>query len=185
MPAPTEPARRPRGALVAVRVVVPVVFALSLWYLFTNVIRFGYIVSTSMEPTLLVGDYYIVRLHAYTAQRPPQRGDVIVFVAADGDPYVKRVIGLSGERFLVFGGSVWLDGRWLPEPYLKERPGLAPPVAVTVPAGSVYVMGDNRNFSADSRDAGPVPLEQIMGRVIRIVWPSDRMRVMEPIAYSP
>ncbi len=178
-----EPIRRRRGALVAVRVVVPVVFAFSLWYLFTHVVRFGYVVSRSMEPTLQVADYYLLRLHAYDLEHPPQRGDLIVFTAPDGTPWVKRVIGLGGERLLVAGGNVWLNGKWLPEPYLKERPRVAPPMPAEVPEGSVYVMGDNRNLSEDSRDDGPVPVDQIMGRVIRIVWPPDRARVFETVRY--
>ncbi len=168
---------------VVVRVVVPVVFAFSLWYVFTHVIRFGYIVSRSMEPTLKIGEYYIVRLHDYGGDDSPRRGDIIVFTGADGAPYVKRVIGLGGERFLIAGGNVWLDGGWLREPYLKEQPDLAPPVLVTVPEGSVYVMGDNRNLSEDSRDAGPLPLDQIMGRVTRVVWPLDQIRRFGRVQY--
>jgi len=183
MPASAEPTRRRRGVRLAVRIVVPVLFAFSLWYLFTHVIRFGYTISGSMEPTLEIGDYYVVRLHAYDARHRPRRGDIIVFAAADGDAYVKRVVGLSGERFVVVGGNVLLNGRWLSEPYLKEQPGGGSPVAVTVPEDSVYVMGDNRNVSADSRDDGPVPGDRIMGRVTRIAWPLDHARVFGAVSY--
>jgi len=183
MPRSDEPTRTRRHVRVAVRVGVPVVFAFSLWYVFTHVIRLGYIISGSMEPTLKIGEYYTVRLHDYNGDDSPRRGDIIVFTAADGEPYVKRVVGLGGERFLVVGGNVWLDGQWLREPYLKEQPELAPPVLVAVPEGSVYVMGDNRNFSEDSRDAGPLPLDQIMGRVTRVVWPLNQMRSFGRVQY--
>jgi signal peptidase I len=169
----------------AVRIFVPLLFALSLWLVFAHVMRFGYVVSRSMEPTLLVGDYYTVRLHQFTPQDPPHRGDVIVFVAADGTPYVKRVIGLGGESLVVVGGNVFIGRQRLHEPYLKETPYVGPPLLVHVPDGTVYVMGDNRNFSEDSRDDGPVPLDQVMGRVTRVVWPMAHAHKLEPVDYGP
>lgn len=184
MPEERQPTSRRRAVRIAVRVVVPVAFALSLLYLFTDVIRFGYIVSGSMEPTLMPGEYYIVRLHAYDDNTRPARGDIVVFEGPDGSPYVKRVVGLPDDLIYILGGNVWLDGRWLAEPYLKERPGVAPPIAVAVPEGQVFVLGDNRNFSEDSRDYGPVPVSKIMGRVTRIVWPLGRARTLAPPDYG-
>jgi len=180
MSASAQPAARRRALRIAIRVVVPVVFALSLYYLFTHVIRFGYIVSGSMEPTLEQGEYYVVRLHAYRNQSLPERGQIIVFEGPDGSPYVKRVVGLPGDRLYIVGGNVWLNGGWLTEPYLKERPGLSPPITLEMPEDRVFVLGDNRNLSEDSRDYGPVPADNIIGLVTRIVWPLRQARVLAP-----
>lgn len=181
-PAPSPSGRR--ALRVTIRIVVPVVFALSLYHLFTDVIRFGYVVSRSMEPTLKPGEYYIVSLHAYRDGTRPRRGDIIVFTGPDGLPYVKRVVGLPGDRLYLVGGMVWVNGGRLTEPYLKEQPGLGPPLALKVPADRVFVLGDNRNFSEDSRDYGPVPLDQIMGRVTRIIWPLRHARTPAPPGYD-
>lgn len=178
----TSPRRR--GLRIAVRVVVPLLFALALWHLFTHVVRFGYVTSRSMEPTLQPGDYYILALNAYREGSVPERGDIIVYYNYDGTPYVKRVIARGGETIILIGGRVWLNGALLAEPYLKERPFPARPIAVTVPQNHVFVLGDNRNLSEDSRDLGPIPLDRVMGRVTRIVWPLSRARVFTPVNYS-
>lgn len=184
MSASTQPAAGRRTLRITIRVVVPIVFALALYYLFTQVIRFGYVVSGSMEPELQPGEYYVVRLHAFRDRSLPKRGQIIVFEGPDGSPYVKRVVGLPGDRLYIVGGNVWLNGRWLNEPYLKERPGLSPPIALQIPEDRVFVLGDNRNFSEDSRDYGPVPAANIMGLVTRVVWPLRRARPLTAPDYG-
>ncbi len=183
MPESRPPADRRRAVRIAVRIVMPVLFALSLWFTFTHIVRFGYVVSSSMEPALQVGDYYTVRLDSYRADRRPERGDVIVYAGPDGAPYVKRVIGLGGDPLVLVGGRVWFQDRWLREPYVKERPFVSPPRSLVVPRGSVFVLGDNRNLSEDSRDYGPVPLERVMGRATKIVWPLERACSLERVEY--
>jgi len=99
---------------------------------------------------------------------------------------VKRVIGLPGEIISLSGGQVYIDGKLLPEPWLtarsqrdtapgpsRERYALAQPYRV--PAGDVYVMGDNRTVSCDSRYWGPIPESSVVGKVDLRVWPLTRL----------
>jgi len=164
-----------RGLRIAVRVVVPLLFALGMWYMFTHMVRFGNVPSKSMEPTLQPNDWYVLRLDAYR-HHGPRHGDTIVFIGADGAPYLKRVIAVPGDKVAIVGGIVWLNGKPLDEPYIKERQLVESPIAGTVPADSYFVLGDNRNESADSRDTGFVPAGAIMGRATRIIWPLGRAR---------
>ena len=103
---------------------------------------------------------------------PPRRGDVIVF-RYPKDPsrdFVKRVIGLPGETVEIHRGTVRIDGEVLEEPYLEERDlsNLGPTL---VPPDNYFVMGDNRDGSSDSRHWGPVPLENVVGKVLVRYWP--------------
>jgi signal peptidase I len=140
-----------------------------------------YIPSGSMEPTLKKGDRVLVNKLSYDLH-DVHRGDIIVFrlpkdkVGADGiRDLIKRVIGLPGEVIESREGHVYIDGKRLKEPYLPR--GVLtddPPVEKQrVPKGTVFVMGDNRDNSADSRFAnrGPIPIDTIIGRAFVEVWP--------------
>ena len=102
----------------------------------------------------------------------PRRGDVIVFKYPldPGRDFVKRVIGLPGETVEIRRGVVTIDGLPLDEPYLTER-DLGTMGPSLVPPESYFVIGDNRNGSSDSRHWGPVPLENIVGKVLVRYWP--------------
>jgi len=164
-----------RAIRLTVRVVIPVLFALTMWQVFTQVVRFGYVFSSSMEPTLAEGDWYLLRLDAYSTQAP-ERGEIVVYVGPDGEPYVKRVIAVAGDHVAIIRGVVWLNRQALEEPYLKERAQNERPIQGDVPPEHLCVLGDNRNFSADSRDVGFGPVETVMGRVTGVVWPRERSR---------
>ena len=110
----------------------------------------------------------------------PQRGDVIVLTppVVSKDPYVKRVIGLPGETVTFYDGLVFINGEPLTESYIKGaittcRHGQW--CAVTVPMDSVYVLGDNRTNSSDSRVFGPVHESSIIGKAIFSNWPLDKL----------
>jgi signal peptidase I len=128
--------------------------------------------SISMQPTLYPGDYVIVNKLAYRFKASPDRGDVIVFrypPNPEAIPYIKRVIGLPGDQIHVADGKVYVNGQLVIEPYLvvtTNRGG-----DWTVPEGQLFVMGDNRNNSSDSRSWGFVPLENIIGRAELIYLP--------------
>ena len=103
---------------------------------------------------------------------PPRHADIIVF-RFPNDPsrdFVKRVIGLPGETVSMKGGEVFIDGDRLDEPYLMDRDSdnMSPTL---VPPDSYFVMGDNRDGSSDSRHWGPVPLDNIVGKVLLRYWP--------------
>ena len=107
---------------------------------------------------------------------PPERGDIIVFNPPNGDdkPYIKRVLALEGETVEIRDGSVWVDGIEIDEPYIKD--GITDCLSSkcgpeVVPPGNVWVMGDNRRNSSDSRAFGPVPIENIIGKAIVTYWP--------------
>lgn len=146
-----------------------------------------YIPSGSMEPTLDRGDRVLVNKLSYDLH-DVRRGDVIVFelkpdqVGPDGiKDLIKRVIGLPGDVIETRDGVVYIDGRAVEEPYLAagtitgdpedgQNPSIEPQ---TVPEGHVYVLGDNRSNSADSRypNRGPIPIDSIVGRAFVLVWP--------------
>jgi len=135
----------------------------------------------SMSPTLLHGERMLVRSIFYT----PQRGDIVIFSRHDihnGTPLVKRVIGLAGDEVNVNPetGLVYLNGEALDEPYISERirsdriGNITYPH--TVPEGHVFVIGDYRNDSLDSRSSriGPVDEREILGRAVAILLPLSR-----------
>ena len=131
----------------------------------------------SMEPTLHTGDQMLVWSLGYT----PKQGDVVVltkeFDAASG-PIVKRVVAVGGQRVDIdyAAGLVYVDGVPLDEPYISEAmevPWYGGLTSVEVPEGSVFVMGDNRNHSNDSRDVtlGTVDTRYILGRALLVFFP--------------
>lgn len=139
-----------------------------------------YIPSESMEGTLIEGDRVIVNKLSYRLH-DVNRGDLIVFGRPPNEPpteipeLIKRVVGLSGETVEGRDGVVYIDGQRLVEPYTADGPSFGSFQAVEVPEGHVFVMGDNRNNSRDSRVFGPVDEDLILGRAFVLVWPLDRL----------
>jgi signal peptidase I len=135
--------------------------------------------GSSMEPSFHDGDYVIVNRLAYQLG-DIQRGDVIVFPYPldEQDDYIKRVIGLPGDRVSVYGGIVYLNGEPINESYILELPNTDEP-EITVPEGFVFVMGDNRNASSDSRSWGPLSIEKIIGQAIFRYWPFTDIGIVE------
>ncbi len=125
----------------------------------------------SMEPNLHSDERLVVEKLSYRFHGP-RRGDIVVLRDPSGGPelLIKRVIGLPGERVTVADGRVYIDGVPLDEPYLSQ-PTLGTSRTWLIPPLTVFVMGDNRSASRDSRVFGPVPLDQIIGRVLFRYWP--------------
>ncbi len=124
----------------------------------------------SMEPNLHTGQFVIVNKIAYRFGEPKQ-GDVIVF-RYPFDPeqeYIKRIIGLPGDHILIEDGVVYVNGSRLDEPYVAAAPLYQN--SITVPEGSLFVLGDNRNNSSDSHNWGPVAKEYIVGKAMVVYWP--------------
>jgi signal peptidase I len=212
------PAAAARGYLDAL-----IVAGLIALFLITFVIRTFYIPSVSMVPTLHVRDVVLVDEIAYRLRRPAS-GDIAVFtppIYSAGNEYVKRVIGVPGDRIAIDGGVVYRNGTPLHEPYenqppnytlairdygiyvngraLDSRSANVPPRAMwqslnRIPAGFYFVLGDNRNYSDDSHvwgfaqtsgafAAGPLAPRKarasFAGRAFVILWPIDRLRVLE------
>ncbi len=127
--------------------------------------------SISMQPTLYAGNFVLVNKLAYRIGKP-SRGDIIVFRYPPDPtqvPYIKRVIGLPGDQVHITDGKVYINGELMVEPYLvttTNRGG-----DWTVPQNSLFVMGDNRNNSSDSRSWGYVPLGNVIGKAEVVYWP--------------
>ena len=128
----------------------------------------------SMAPTFQGGEYLLVWKPAYW-NRLPKRGDIVVYRAPHVDAeYIKRVIGLPGDEILIQNGRVFVNGEPLDEPYVQERPRYEG--YWRVPPGHVFLLGDNRNHSADSHISGPVPIENIIGKAVLVYWPPEAIR---------
>ena len=148
----------------------------------TYVARSFYIPSESMLPTLKVNDYILVNRFVYKMALP-SRGEIIVFHPPHvKDPantdFIKRVVALENDVVEVADGVLYLNGIPQNEPFIKE-PIDADFPAYKVPKGHVFVMGDNRNNSDDSRYWGPLPLENIVGKAFVIFWPVSRMGLLK------
>ena len=149
-----------------------IILALALFLVINAVSERIRVESISMQSTLYPGDYVIVNKLAYRFSGTPHRGDVIVFrypPNPEAIPYIKRVIGLPGDQIHIADGKVYINGQLTIEPFLDETTNRGGDW--TVPAGQLFVMGDNRNNSSDSRSWGFVPLENIIGRAEVIYLP--------------
>lgn len=129
--------------------------------------------SSSMAPTLLEGDQILVTPYRVPFRTRPARGDIIVFrSAADGAFVVKRVIATPGDHVEYRESRVRLNGTTLAEPYATAGSNPQTFGPDIIPAASVFVLGDNRNNSIDSRSFGHVPTESIVGKVRCVLWSS-------------
>jgi signal peptidase I len=132
--------------------------------------------SASMAPTIQAGDHVLADKRAYD-DALPARGDLAVFHAPtpSRDVTLKRVIALPGDRVAIEDGVLVLNGRRVREPYADpsaiDSEFFGP---VTVRPGTVFVLGDNRADSIDSRDFGAVPADRLIGRVAARIWPPTR-----------
>jgi signal peptidase I len=94
------------------------------------------------------------------------------------EDYIKRVIGLPGDRVSVLGGYVYVNDVAINEPYINAPP-LTNMTEIVVPEGYVFVMGDNRNVSSDSRAWGPLPIEDVIGKAVFVYWPLNAVGIID------
>jgi len=165
----------------------------------TFIVQAFFIPSGSMLETLQIDDRVLVSKLSYVWGEP-DRGDVIVFDDPRGLPeseesipsrlwrnlaesigirtpkseFIKRVIGIEGDTVEGRNGVVYVNGEALEEPYLPTYATIGDFGPTTVPAGEVFVMGDNRNDSVDSRSFGTIPEGDIVGRAFMVMWPPSR-----------
>jgi signal peptidase I len=176
---PDEPHSQPNGLRRMLRELLETLLLAVIIFIAINTATARILVqSISMQPNLVENDLVLVNRLAYLLS-DPQRGEVIVFLNPlnpQDVPYIKRVIGLPGDTVAIDQGQVFVNGFLLKEPYLDietQRGG-----QWQVPPGSLFVMGDNRNNSSDSRQWGMVPVESIIGRAEAVYWPLQHLQVL-------
>ena len=160
--------------------------------------------SESMVPTLEIGQRVLVDRVSFRFG-DPDRGDIVVFKPPDGQPsscgvsrasdqpcprgtperdetnFIKRVVGVPGDRLKVLEGRVYIDGKRQKESFARidsQCPTCNLPREITIPDGHYYMMGDNRGESADSREWGPVPKDWIIGKAFMTYWPPGRIGLL-------
>lgn len=148
----------------------------------SRTVRIGVVVSESMEPTLKRGDVYVIRIDAYVKEGP-LRGDIVVVSRPEKhEDIVKRVIGIGGDVVAVALGQAMVNGAWPREPYIQQKRLIRErPTVVKVPDGELFVLGDNRNFSEDSRDIGTLKSARVLGRAESVIYPLARRRRLEHV----
>ena len=204
---------RPRTIGRTIRTLVETVVLTACIYLVVQIIVPPYAVDgASMDPTLTHGERLLVNRSAYAhfdtnaiwdlvpgidpagpnvvyPFSQPVRGDIIVFdpPVPSNQPYIKRVIGLAGDEIAFADGRVLVNGEPLSEPYQAEAQTFCSGVEfcrMVVPEGTVYVLGDNRTKSADSRYFGSVSLDAIVGKAWLANWPLDHFGFIPSVDYD-
>jgi signal peptidase I len=195
-PAPSSKSQAGR----AVREIVETLLLAALIFFLVRLVVLNFRVDgESMLPNLDDGEMLLVNRNAYQyfdfggehyyPFDPPERGDVIVFDPPTGSdkPYIKRVIGLPGEEVTFGDGKVFIDGVLLDEDYIEERTGCGRRLEycdVIVPDGYVYVLGDHRTNSSDSRTFGAVPVTNIVGKAWLSYWPANDVGFVPHESYA-
>lgn len=174
--------------------IAAVIVIIIRWFLFTPTIVSG----ISMEPNFHDKERLIVNKIIYNI-REPKRGEVLVFQAPEKLDFIKRVIGLPGDTVMVQGDEVYINDKLIEEPYIKEQieearsrgtvyntsvdfkvdeNGVS---SVTVPEGTIFVLGDNRPRSKDSRyeQVGFIAMGEIKGRADLVFWPVDEFKIIK------
>jgi len=139
--------------------------------------------GSCMEPNLYTGQRVLVCKAAYWFG-DPHRGDVIVF-RKPGEPervLIKRIIGMPGDRLEIQDGQVYIGDELLEEPYIKESTS-SDYSSIEIPMGHYFVMGDNRDYSSDSRSWGTMPRENIIGKAWLCYWPLSDWHLVSGHSY--
>lgn len=147
--------------------------------------------GNSMEPNFHDSEYILTDKISYKFGEA-KRGDVVIFKAPVNQEvdYIKRVIGLPGDRVKVQKGYVYVNGKQIEEPYLKDLTSILPGssmqegVEITVPENHLFAMGDNRPHSSDSRSFGPVANNLIIGKALFRYWPVTEFGLVPHVTYS-
>ncbi|TQR17415.1 signal peptidase I [Psychrobacillus soli] len=155
--------------------------AIIRFFLFTPIVVDG----ESMMPTLQNGDRMVVNKIGYMVGKP-DRYDIVVFHAPEQKNYIKRVIGLPGDHVEFNNDQLFINGKKLPEPYLEQYKSEINEGTLTddftleditqkheIPEGYIFVMGDNRRYSKDSRHIGLVAIDEVIGSTNFVFWPMD------------
>ncbi|OEG00488.1 signal peptidase I [Vulcanibacillus modesticaldus] len=164
-----------------------ILLAIALAYFIRSFLFSPYIVDgRSMVETLHDGERVIVNELSYRLEQP-KRGDIIVFQFDENSAYIKRVIGIPGDIVEVKDDNLYINGELVSEPYIEKKKRklhsrgliLTEDVKpVKVKDGQLFVMGDNRRNSKDSREFGTIDIDQVIGRADLVFWPIDSFRFL-------
>jgi len=170
-------------SVLQVVVVVAIIGMVSYFF----ITPFNQVRGRSMQPNFCDRDLYITyKLSSYFSAQPYKLGDVLSFRLNANENLIKRIVGLPGDTLELIDGKIYRNGVMLNEPYLPlgritepenyDYLGSAPYI---VPEGKLFVVGDNRQNSLDSREFGPIDpkVNTINGNVILVVWPPERVRI--------
>lgn len=185
-PESARPAQSTWGKVAWLIIAVLLVVALT-WFLRTFVMQSYKIPSASMEETIMTGDMVFAEKLSY-AFGEPKPGDIVTFIDPEqpSRTLIKRVIATEGQTVDLRDGDLYIDGVLQDEPYtdgkqsfpIENRKGAQITYPYTVPDGEVWVMGDNRTNSQDSRYFGSIPVESVTGRAVFEYWPVDRIGLL-------
>ena len=171
LPQEDEPSQERVSAKdILLEILETVILAMFLFFAINAVSARVRVDGFSMQPTLQDGEYVLVNRLAYLKELPI-RGDIIVFVSPQAPQLdlIKRVIALPGDNVKIQDGNVWVNDQLLEEPYIAAQPAYNN--EWLVPAGHIFVLGDNRNDSSDSHAWGYLPIDNVIGKAILIYWP--------------
>lgn len=173
-------------------IVETLVLTLLIFWVVQSFIAQPYKVEQESMETTLMPDQYVLVDKLTPHWDTYKRGDVVVFnppsswPQQDGQPYIKRVIGVAGDTIALRDGDVYVNGVKLIEPYVYQENGRAQPTedllgttSWVVPPNELFLMGDHRGNSADSREYGPVAISAVIGRAWLRYWPIDTLKILD------
>ncbi len=177
IPEPAKKERRSACLSFLIDTVETLLLALILFFGINTLSDRVRVENISMLPTLRPDEFLLVNKVAYRLGEP-KIGDIITFHYPKNpkENYIKRVIGLAGDEVKVESGKVTVNGTLLTEPYIAAI--TASEGTWIVPEDSLFVMGDNRNESSDSRAWGPVPMDLVVGKALVIYWPLENFHIL-------
>ena len=146
--------------------------------------------GSSMFPTFVDKELLITNKLVYKI-RPPKRGEVVIFKSPANKEidYIKRVIAIPGETVMLKNSTYYVNGEALPETYLVDGvytsggSFLKEGEEITLPEGEYFLSGDNRPHSSDSREFGPIPLTDFIGRALFRYWPANKFYIIPEVTY--
>jgi signal peptidase I len=165
---PPEKYRQPTE-LVVREIIETLLLTFFIFWLVHSLIGRYRIDGSSMNPTLLDGEYLIINNVTYLLDDPEQ-GDIVVFRHPRNElNLIKRVVGVPGDHIEINNGTVWVNGQVQEEPFIADSPNYSG--SWDVPLGQYFVLGDNRNNSSDSHSWGYLPEENLLGKAMFVYWP--------------
>jgi signal peptidase I len=165
-------------------ILITIIAAVAVFFILQLTVGGFKVYGQCMVPNVQHGDYVMLNKVSYSFDEP-QRGDVIVFFSPKNAKtnLIKRIIGLPGENVEIRNGIVYINGNPLQEPYILEPPKYTYPEEI-IPEGHYFVLGDNRNNSADSHTGFTVPRENIIGKAWFNYWPPSEWGLLNHCSFD-